>query len=260
MNNTVKDLIKKNRIILKPLKAVCEGLCVYSRWSTYVLHKSLLFLSIPFINEDESYFNHFIDLYTWRGRKSKFPNEPYWIERGVYNLLAIKNFTTPIVVELCCGDGFNTRMFYSKECKDIYAVDIDKKAIAYAKRKNQSPNTHYIIDDVRSFCIEKVSIYKPTNIIWDASLIYFDRTELLTILREIKNSLAITRGILSGMVPLELQQGKMIKSSFENKDEVRLLLSSVYDNVCVFETDYSNRKNVYFYASDFDLPIEVRQK
>lgn len=75
-------------------------------------------------------FDHDIDLYyQWPSS-----NNPHWLERGVYNLIAIKQYENPVLIELCCGEGFNTTRFYSKSCKKIWACDFDRKAIKEAKK------------------------------------------------------------------------------------------------------------------------------
>lgn len=83
--------------------------------------------------EPPEYFDHEYDLYyLWEKTGAS-----HWLERGVYNTLAIQQFKEPILVELCCGDGFNAEFFYAKLCKNVYACDYNKEAIAFAnKRKN----------------------------------------------------------------------------------------------------------------------------
>lgn len=53
------------------------------------------------------WFDHFIDQHhAW----TKTGNPLGW-ERGIFNLLAIKQGATAL--ELCCGDGFNAHHFYA---------------------------------------------------------------------------------------------------------------------------------------------------
>ncbi len=47
------------------------------------------------------WFDHYIDLYYRWGFKNE---NVFWLERGIYNLLAIKENAN--ILELCCGDGF----------------------------------------------------------------------------------------------------------------------------------------------------------
>jgi len=75
------------------------------------------------------WFNHDLDLYySW-----KETCNPLWVERGVFNSLAIKQGGN--VLELCSGDGFNARHFYSIKANRIVAVDFDNKAVEHDESK-----------------------------------------------------------------------------------------------------------------------------
>jgi len=53
------------------------------------------------------------------------------------------------MLEICCGDGFNARHFYSSQASSIIALDFDKDAIPHAKRYNSAPNVTYVLQDIR---------------------------------------------------------------------------------------------------------------
>jgi ubiquinone/menaquinone biosynthesis C-methylase UbiE len=53
------------------------------------------------------------------------------------------------MLEICCGDGFNARHFYSSAASSIIALDFDKDAIPHAKRFNSAPNITYVQQDIR---------------------------------------------------------------------------------------------------------------
>lgn len=91
-------------------------------------------------------FDHEIDLYWLWGASGRSD----WLERGVYNVQALKMFEKPIVVELCCGDGFNAKSFYSNSAIKVMACDFDKSIIRTAKRKNQRKNIVYKVADIRN--------------------------------------------------------------------------------------------------------------
>ena len=54
------------------------------------------------------------------------------------------------VLEVCCGDGFNSYFFYSKKAASLTAVDFDPQAIAHAKRHYTLPNVRFQIADIRT--------------------------------------------------------------------------------------------------------------
>lgn len=144
--------------------------------------------------DNPEYFDHDIDLYYQWGEKCI----PYWLERGIYNILALKMFQEPILIELCCGEGFNSKYFYSTSCKIIYACDFDDNAIKEAKIKYQRDNIDFAVADIRYDIPEEVHGEKPTNIIWDAAIEHFTPKEIDAILRHICNILSEKNGILSG--------------------------------------------------------------
>lgn len=97
-----------------------------------------------FVDNPEN-FDHEIDLY-WQWNAKCLP---YWVERGVYSVQALKMFEHPIVIELCCGDGFNAKHFYSTSADKILACDFDKAIIRTARKKNGRNNIIYKLADIR---------------------------------------------------------------------------------------------------------------
>ncbi len=115
------------------------------------------------------WFDHYIDnYYQWHRNRN-----PMWLERGCFNLLAIKENSN--LLELCCGDGFNTYNFYSIRANNIIAVDFDKDAIAHAKKNNQANNINYQTSDIRINLPDD----KFDNIVWDAALEHFTKKEII---------------------------------------------------------------------------------
>ena len=68
------------------------------------------------------------------------------------------------MLEICCGDGFNARHFYSSKAASILAIDFDKDAIPHARRYNSAPNITYVQKDIR----EGLPPGPFDNIVWDA--------------------------------------------------------------------------------------------
>ena len=78
-------------------------------------------------------FDHRIDLYhQWQTSKN-----PLWVERGVFNVVALQMFSEPITVELCCGDGFYAKYFYSISSKEIFPCRCNAM-YRYSSPKNSS--------------------------------------------------------------------------------------------------------------------------
>jgi SAM-dependent methyltransferase len=199
------------------------------------------------------WFDHYLDQY-YLFRQTQ---NPLWVERGVFNLLAIHQHAE--ILELCCGDGFNSFHFYSVRAKHIIAVDFDIKAIQHATHYNQASNIQYSLCDIRYQMPEG----KFDNILWDAAIGHFTSTETETIMRQIKSRLK-DNGILSGYTIIERLDG--VKSlqqheyEFKSKEELRDFFQPYFNNVRVFETDYTSRRNLYFFASDTTLPFDSNWK
>jgi SAM-dependent methyltransferase len=105
------------------------------------------------------WFDHFLDQHWQFSAK----NNGLWVERGVFSRMVLK--PNAKMLEICCGDGFNARHFYSSRAASIVALDFNKDAIPHAKRYNSVPNITYVQKDVR----EGLPTGPFDNIVWDAA-------------------------------------------------------------------------------------------
>jgi len=99
---------------------------------------------------------------------------------------------------------------------------------------------------------------KFENIIWDAAIEHFTPTEIAKILEGIKSRLT-DDGILSGYTIVERTDGTKSLSQheyeFKSKEDLLRFFTPHFRNVTVFETEYPERHNLYFWASDGVLPF-----
>jgi SAM-dependent methyltransferase len=209
-------------------------------------HRRLMTIQWALPPEPE-FFDHHIDLYyLWVASRNSL-----WLERGVVGSIALRG---GIVLELCCGDGFNSRNFYSLRAEHVVSCDFDPKAIATAKRKNGAPNVAYMLADIRS----DMPSGKFDNIIWDAAMEHFTPDEIARIMTDIKFRLNAD-GIFSGYTIVERTDGKLSLShheyEFKSKEDLMGFLNPNFKNVTVFETIYPSRHNLYFWASDKAIPF-----
>ena len=158
------------------------------------------------------------------------------------------------MLEIACGDGFNARNFYSLRSERVVACDFDRKAIKTAQEKNSAPNIEFLLADIRTEMPEG----KFKNIIWDAAIEHFTPDEIAKILNSIKSRLT-DDGILSGYTIVERSDGKKSLShheyEFKSKEDLLHFFQPHFRNVTVFETEYPERHNLYFWASDGLLPF-----
>jgi len=248
----IKNLLKKTQrkvlFILKPIliwffeieTSFLKSLTAYS-------YKKLFWATWGIAGNPEC-FDHHIDLfYLWQKTKNSL-----WLERGVFGSLAIKR--NGKILELACGDGFNSRNFYSHISDSVIAVDFDKYAIRLAKRKNKTENVSYLLADIRTAMPDG----DFDNIVWDAAIEHFTENEIDNILKDIKKRLYEKKGVLSGYTIVEKIEGKSLSQheyEFKNMADLKRFFTPYFKNVIVFETIFPERHNLYFWASDGTIPF-----
>ena len=200
------------------------------------------------------WYDHWLDQYwSWYVTGEAFP-----VERGVFSLLAMKQGCK--VLELCCGDGFNSHHFYAARACSVFAMDFDPEAIRSARANFRNPKVTYMVGDIRT----DIPNFKVDNVIWDAAIEHFTEEEILAVMEKIKTILN-NEGILSGYTIVERDDGRLShhdhEYEFHSKEDLARVLTRFFRNVRIFETKYASRHNLYFYASDtavlpFDLSWE----
>jgi SAM-dependent methyltransferase len=247
----LKEIAKRVIPILTPFKRVLEWISqaeadLAAKWVSGA-HNRLRMVQWALAPTPE-HFDHTIDLY-WQWRESR---NSLWIERGAYGSLALRGGD---VLELCCGDGFNSRNFYSLRSRKVVACDFDPLAIKAAQRKNRARNVEYMLADIRTAM--PPGTYE--NIVWDAAIEHFTPKETDKILRDIHARLA-PGGILTGYTIVErATKVKMLSHheyEFKSKEDLLGFLTPHFERAMVFETTYESRHNLYFYASDGPLPFD----
>ncbi|OGF56223.1 MAG: hypothetical protein A2452_13505 [Candidatus Firestonebacteria bacterium RIFOXYC2_FULL_39_67] len=223
------------------LKKLCEIECLLSRWWVYSAHQRLFYVTWKIPKQPE-YFDHHIDLYyLWSKSKSS-----HWLERGVFSSFNMRR--NGKLLELSCGDGFNTKYFYSSIAGKIIACDYDKSAISLAKNKNSNKNIKYVLSDIR-FDMPK-GIFD--NVVWDGAIEHFTQEEINEILKNIKSRLKL-KGVFTGFTVLEKSSKKSLeehKSFFTSKENLKKILNPYFKYVQIYETIYPERHNLYFIASN----------
>jgi SAM-dependent methyltransferase len=201
-------------------------------------------------SNEPRWFNHFQDQF-FQLRTNKSTG---WIEIGVFNSMVIAENSS--LLELGCGDGFNTFHFYSSRCKDILAVDFDTTALKFAEKYNHNSKIKYVNCNI----LNGLPVGQFNNIIWDGSIEQFNENEINIILTDIKQHL-LDRGVLSG----HTVQGNRLKSinlshnkrEFESKEDLTALLSKFFKYVKVIKSNSDHRVTLYFFASDEILPLDL---
>ncbi|MGI8707380.1 MAG: class I SAM-dependent methyltransferase [Actinomycetota bacterium] len=196
------------------------------------------------IPPEPDWANHHHDVYwAWQTRGKSF-----FVERGIFNLLVIGHGAT--VLDICCGDGFNSRYFYAERAASVLAVDINADAIRYARRFNAASNVvHRQLDILSEFPSGRFS-----NVVWDAAIEHFSHEEAVAVLENAKAALT-ERGVVSGYTLIEQASpsGEYFQHHdqvFRRKGDLLNLVAQVFSNVAVLETQHPTRTNLYFWASE----------
>lgn len=252
-NVSVKLITLVKRFL--PLVFWARGLNRLLRKISAFTHKAQYY--IEWSSNNPEHFDHFIDLnYQWMKNRSSFP-----MERGVFSSFALENNKDLYgnTLDLCCGDGFYTYLFYSKRSRKVVGIDFDALAISSAKKNFPKTNIEFILGDIRSDIPEGPF----RNIVWDAGIEHFTEIEISNLMSRIKDVLE-DNGILSGYTIKEdhHHEGKMLHQheyEFHSKEDLARFFQPHFKNVQIIETVYPERVNYYFYASDGELPFETDQ-
>src|SRR5262249_48097640 len=157
-------------------------------------------------------------------------NNSLWVERGVFSRMLLKPNSR--MLEICCGDGFNARHFYSTRAASITALDFDKDAIPHARRYNSAPNIEFIQADIR----EGLPKGPFDNIVRDAAIEHFTEQEIDRLLKTIV-ALPGETGIVSGYMLTEADDGRKSNAlheyEFKDKEDLRRFFTPHFKHVKV---------------------------
>jgi hypothetical protein len=191
------------------------------------------------LRPQNEWFDHYVDS-NWQwgatGRSS-------FVERGVFSNLVIRPGAN--VLELCSGDGYNTKHFYAGRATRVVGVDANAEAVAHAERMNSADNVAYELCDIR----ETLPDGPFDNVVWDSALHHFTPQETGRILALVRERMT-PGAVLSGYTEVEDIEYAYRKVDFRDKSDVADLLAKAFKHVMVVETPDPERTNLYFFASD----------
>jgi SAM-dependent methyltransferase len=184
------------------------------------------------------FFKHQIDLSRW-------PLEPFrwsFTARGVYAREDM--FVGCKVLDLCCGDGSYSHLFFSDIAGAIDAVDRDAHAIAYARRQFGGPKIRYHEIDIVNQPLPSADY---DFVIWNAAICYFHVDEIRLIVEKI--IAAGKAGMkLRGMLP-KANGWIDHKTEFSDLGSVERFLCQHFETVAVREVAEGSAVSFYFQAS-----------
>lgn len=183
------------------------------------------------------FFKHEVNLSRWRFEPSRWA----FTARGVYAREAM--FKGCTVLDLCCGDGSTSYLFFSDIAGRIDAVDNDDLALDYAKRFHLHPSIRYQKIDVLS---DPLPTQKYDFVIWNAAICYFSEDDIKFILAKIAKA-GKPGMVLCGMLPAASGYVDH-KTEFHSTDAVKTLLQGYFEDVRVHEISEAVARTFYFKA------------
>jgi SAM-dependent methyltransferase len=168
------------------------------------------------------FYKHFNNLIFWYRDSSRWA----FTARGVY---ARENmFKDCSVLDLCCGDGSYSFLFFSDIAKSIDAVDNDIKALSYAKRYCSKPNINFIKIDIIN---QPLPTVKYDVVVFNAAICYFTVEEIRIIFRKIV-AIGNYELILCGMFPINPGYPDH-KTKFLNEEDFLTLIKPYFEKIAI---------------------------
>jgi len=180
----------------------------------------------------------------------------FWLEGAAFCGLGLREGMR--ILELCCGSGFYTDMFYAPFASEIVAVDFDPRALETAARLHPARNIRYEWHDIRHSLPDG-----PFDaVIWDGAIEHFTEAEIESIMGRLGERMVNNAPLLGYTVAetTEAPEHPDHETHFEGIADLGALLKRFFTNVRVFErihpTLTPKRHNLFFYASDGILPFD----
>lgn len=216
------------------------GNILYSCSRKYAsLHTKLMHYNDWYFKPVEpSSYKHEINLYNW----IYDPSQVEFVEGGVFGRMLIQKNDN--VLDLCCGDGSYTYLFFSDISKNVDAVDNSYESIEYAKKNYSKSNINYICEDLMKFSFKKEHY---DVIVWRSGSAYFNSASRKILFQKIFDSLNNTGKFYIG-TPL-MEEENFSANQVEviiNEKNFEKEFESFFTIVLNQKTFYDVRKNLNY--------------
>lgn len=185
------------------------------------------------------FFRHDLNLYRWRFDSTLWS----FTTRGA--LARIKMFPGCKVLDLCCGDGSITHLFYSDIPALVHGVDLDAGAIEIANRKYSNNTISFFHRDIIK---DRFPRDDYDFVICNAGLSYLTSNEQDQLLKKILDEVKISF-LFVGMVPVAHNFADH-KREFSSDNELRSFLGRFFGKVEITKVFERGSEAFYFTASN----------
>jgi SAM-dependent methyltransferase len=225
-----------------------ERLAELSRIISYNTH-TLKLLCDEEIPQSSVYLDH----YTKQFYLMSAMRWTWWLEGPAFCGLVIEPGSR--ILELGCGTGYYTDIFFSPFAAEIVAIDIDSRAIEIARRLHQAKNIHYEVMDCRTSLPEG-----PFDVVvWTPSIFAYTVDEVHGLMEKLRRVIS-KNAHLCGWTAVETNERGPEILWYDMKSLAERLKQH-FKNVCAFErvhpTIQPPRHELFFFASDGILPFDA---
>ena len=227
--------------------AAVEKLTEISRQISYSTHnlKTLCDFQVP---PATLFTDHYVNQFFLMSALKR----TWWVEGPAFCGLAIKPNSR--ILELGCGTGYYTEVFFAPFASEIVAIDIDARAIETAHRLHHADNIRYDVMDFR-----KSLPAGPFDVaIWTPTIFAYSPGEVEALMERLRAAMT-SSGRLCGWTSVETDRPGPEVLWYDVKS-LAARLNKHFNNVRVFERVHHTvrppRHVLFFYASDENLPFD----
>jgi SAM-dependent methyltransferase len=231
----------------RDLYAAVERLAEVSRLVAYNAHNLKLLCDFQ-IQPATLYTDHFVNQFFLMSALKR----TWFVEGPAFCGLAIEPGSR--LLELGCGTGYYTDVFFSPFAAEIVAIDIDPRAIETARRSHQAKNIRYEVMDFRKTLPEgifDVVVWTPTIFAYTPDEVHTFMTRLREVMRP--------NARLCGFTCIETSH-RDPEALWYDMNSLAERLKRYFRNVRAFERVHSTvqppRHELFFFASDGILPFD----
>lgn len=167
----------------------------------------------------------------------------YWLERGILGMRFLPHGAK--VLDLGCGDGIYSGIFYSTRASKVDAVDYDPKIISLAHKYYKRSNVTFRQADI----IKMDFLKKEYDAIYLFAVIeHFTIEEGKNLIKNIAGALS-EDGFFMGSTPLFSEIGGHNiehQHEFSTEDELKSFLVPFFDEVEIWVSAWPERNECYF--------------
>jgi SAM-dependent methyltransferase len=229
-------------------KEFYDGVEKVAGMSRYIAHNAHALKSIcDFAPPATTFMDHYINQFSNTSLR-----RTWWFEGPAFCGFSIEPGSR--ILEIGCGTGYFTDLFFSPFAREIIAIDIDPRAIETARRMHQAKNIHYELMDLRERLPEG-----PFDVaIWSPTIVAYTPDEVTTFMRALRGILT-ANGRLCGWTYVEADRGGP-DILWHDMPSLADRLKRYFKNVRVFERVHTTirpaRHALFFSCSDGTLPFD----